>query len=89
MIDVRMRATFGIITFTVVGLIVALVLSPFVPADKEAISNVILGNALGWPAIILAYYFGSSSGSKEKTELMAARPDGTPDDPVFVEEEIE
>lgn len=75
MTDNVMRAVFGAMAFIVVAGVTWYVLSPLVPAEKEAIANVILGNVLSWPAIVLAFYFGSSSGSKEKTELMADEED--------------
>lgn len=85
--DKKMRATFGVAAFVFVGVIVTLILSPFVPAEKETIANVILGNALSWPAIVLAFYFGSSSGSKEKSQRAENRPMGTIGDPVHVDDD--
>jgi hypothetical protein len=86
MIDANMRALFGIAAFLWVGIVVALILSPFVPAEKETIANVILGNALGWPAIVLAFYFGSSSGSKEKSGVIHDHPSLRPGDPAHISE---
>lgn len=65
------RNSFGALAFIITGLVIAWVLSPYVPAEKEGISNLILGNVLGWPMMVLAFYYGSSSGSKEKTSMMA------------------
>lgn len=60
------RHAFGAVAFIVTAAVIAAVLSPWVPDSREAIANVILGNALGWPGMVLAYYYGSSSGSKAK-----------------------
>ncbi|MDZ7588228.1 MAG: hypothetical protein U5J78_03375 [Parasphingorhabdus sp.] len=70
--DSHMRAVFGVLTFAVVGAVVLLILSDWVSLEKEQIANVVLGNVLGWPAIVLAFYFGSSSGSKDKSEKWAS-----------------
>lgn len=64
--DHTTRNAFGAIAFILAGAIIAGVLSPYVPDSKEAIANVVLGNVLGWPGMVLAYFFGSSSGSKAK-----------------------
>lgn len=65
------RNAFGILAFLVTTAVIAGVLSPFVPDGKEAIANVVLGNVLGWPGMVLAYFFGSSSGSKAKDATLA------------------
>lgn len=64
------RLIFGLLGFMLAGGVIAGVLSPLVPTDKEAIANVILGNVLSWPAIVLAFHYGSSSGSKAKGKLL-------------------
>lgn len=81
------RGIFGALAFIVTGGAIALALSPWVAADKEQISLVVLGNVLSWPVLILQYYFGSSEGSKEKDRALAERPTGHANDPVHVEEE--
>ena len=65
------RNVFGGVAFVLAGAIIAGVLSPYVPDSKEAIANVVLGNVLGWPGMVLAYFFGSSSGSKAKDSALA------------------
>lgn len=35
----------------------------------------VLGAVTGWVSIILSYYFGSSKGSKEKTDLLNKQKD--------------
>lgn len=65
------RNAFGALAFFVAALVIAGVLSPFVPDSKDAIANVVLGNVLSWPGMVLAYFFGSSSGSKAKDAAIA------------------
>lgn len=85
----RARLFFGCLAFVCAIVVIALALSPFVPVEKEQIALIVLGNVLGWPLIVLGWYFGSSEGSAIKTEIMAVRPSGTPADPVHVEEDHE
>jgi hypothetical protein len=66
MSDTLARNIFGAIAFLTTAAVIAAILSPYVDTQKEAIANVILGNALAWPGMVMAYYFGSSSGSKAK-----------------------
>lgn len=61
---------FGATAFIITGIVIAFVLSPMVPQNKEVIANVILGNVLGWPAIVLAYYFGTSRSSADKDDVL-------------------
>ena len=69
------RLIFGLLAFLIAACVIGLVLSPYVPPDKEAISNLVAGNVLGWPAIVLAYHYGTSAGSVRKTELMGRKDD--------------
>ena len=69
--DQAARNAFGALAFLITGAIIAYVLSKFVPDSKESIANVVLGNVLGWPGMVLAYFFGSSSGSKAKDMALA------------------
>jgi hypothetical protein len=66
------RNVFGAMAFIVSAVVIGLVLSPYVPAGKEGIANLILGNVLSWPMIVISFFYGSSTGSKEKTAAMAA-----------------
>ena len=65
------RHIFGVLAFIVATMVIYLVLSPYVSPDKEQVANVILGNVLGWPMIVLSYYYGSSQGSQQKTDIIA------------------
>ena len=79
MTDKAARHWFGAMAFLVAILVIAAVLSPYVPTDKEAIANVILGNVLGWPMMVLAFHYGTTAGSARKTEIMGGvttQPEG-------------
>lgn len=76
--DQAARNAFGALAFLIAGAIIAGVLSPYVPDSKESIANVVLGNVLGWPGMVLAYFFGSSSGSKAKDSALAAAASDQP-----------
>jgi hypothetical protein len=90
MSDTAARNFFGTLAFVVAMIVIAAVLSPYVPNDKEAIANVILGNVLGWPMIVLAYHYGTNAGSARKTELLGAPSQvevvNPPSNPLPVEE---
>lgn len=64
------RNAFGGAAFVITAAVIGGVLSPYVPDGKEAIANVVLGNVLSWPGMVLAFYYGSSSGSKAKDARM-------------------
>jgi hypothetical protein len=72
--DTRARNWFGVLAFLMTGAVIGVILSPLVSDGKEAIANIILGNVLGWPMMILSYFYGSSSGSKSKTEALLHEP---------------
>lgn len=94
--DQRARNVFGALAFFVTAAVIGVILSPVVAESKEAIANVILGNVLAWPAIVLSYHFGTSQSSVEKNNVIAGlAADSTtvkpvevvnrPSDPVQVE----
>ena len=92
MTDATARNFFGALAFVVAVLVIGAVLSPFVPTDKDSIANVILGNVLGWPMMVLAYHYGTNASSNRKTELLgeqSAAPTGRADDPVHVAAELD
>lgn len=70
------RNIFGAVAFVLAGAIIAAVLSPYVPDSKEGIANVVLGNVLGWPGIVLAYHFGTTKSSTTKDATIARMADG-------------
>lgn len=58
-----------------------------IPEGNRDIAMVLLGIAMGWGGAVVQFHFGSSEGSKEKTNMLATRPTGEASDPVHVEEE--
>lgn len=58
-----------------------------IAVSGENILFMAVGIALGWGGTVLAYYFGTSESSAQKTELLERRPQGTATDPVHVEED--
>lgn len=70
MTDRHARHWFGAAAFISTMAVIAAVLSPYVPPDKETMANIILGNVLGWPGIILAFHYGTTAGSVRKTEML-------------------
>lgn len=69
-----------------VGIISGLFLLEIPEGNREA-AMLALGIVLGWGGTVVAWRFGSSHGSQRKTNMLAERPDGTPNDPVSVEVE--
>jgi DNA mismatch repair protein MutH len=58
-----------------------------IPTGNRDVAMVALGVALGWAGAVVQFYFGSSEGSKAKTDLLATAATGKADDPVHVETE--
>ncbi len=80
------RNVFGLLAFATTMMVIGLILSPWVPDSKEAIANVILGNVLGWPAIVLAFHFGSTQSSADKNRVIETLSGNTPLSPVDLPE---
>lgn len=71
-------------------LAVAIVMGLFrleLPEGNREVALVILGTVIGWASSVVNYHYGSSEGSKRKTDMLVTRPSGNPGDPVHVEEE--
>lgn len=86
----KSRLAFGIAVMILFGAaLFALVKFQLPDANNDAIMLLVGGiNTLA--AMVVGYYFGSSDGSKAKTAMMSSKPDGTPEDPVHVDDrEIE
>lgn len=69
-----------------IGALAALYLMPIPPENKDLIVFM-LGQLSGFTGAVMAFNFGTSRGSSEKTAMLANRPAGTPVDPVSVEVE--
>jgi len=44
-----------------------------IPAGNREVALVGLGMALGWAGSVVNFHFGSSAGSKDKTDLLAGQ----------------
>ena len=69
------------------GIVIGLFLVELPEGNRE-VALVILGTAIGWAGSVVNYHYGSSQGSKDKTEALLTRPTGKPEDPVHVEEDV-
>ena len=69
-----------------VGIIGLLFFVPLPDGNRE-VALVVLGVAIGWASSVVTFHYGSSEGSKEKSQMLATRPDGTAADPVHVEDD--
>ena len=69
-----------------VTIIVLLFFVPL-PQGNDEVALVVLGIAIGWASNVVQFHFGTSEGSKQKTDLLSERPSGTPGDPVHVEDD--
>jgi hypothetical protein len=67
------RLALGLAAFLVCAVIIVFALTGLVPADKEQLALIVVGQVLAWPGYVLAYYFGSSASSQEKTALLAPK----------------
>ena len=57
-----------------------------IPTANEQLLSYMLGQLSGFVAAIVAFDYGTSRGSEAKTDILAERPSGQPDDPVNVTE---
>lgn len=55
-----------------------------IPVGNREVALVSLGVALGWASTVVNFHYGSSEGSKAKTDLIAQQATGKGDDPVHV-----
>jgi DNA mismatch repair protein MutH len=69
----NMVGAFAMLTAS--GIITGLFLME-IPAGNRDVAMVALGVALGWAGAVVQFHYGSSEGSKAKTELLADKADG-------------
>lgn len=81
------RHVVGAVVMLMASVVIYLLFIKPIPDGNHDIAMVMLGIILGWAGNVVQFHFGSSDGSKQKTELMSERPDGTESDPVHVEED--
>lgn len=81
----------GLVGFAVMLLAIGIVTGLFVhelPEGNREVALVILGTVIGWAGAVVNYHYGSSEGSKRKTDMLATCPTGEAHDPVHVEEDL-
>ncbi|NVD44379.1 hypothetical protein [Qipengyuania atrilutea] len=83
----KTRFVLALIAIVLGGLIVAALIFWPIPEGNREPLMLALGLVLAWGGTAYGFFFGSSEGSAQKTEMLNQRPQGTPADPVFVEEE--
>lgn len=76
----------GWISGSFIGSLAALYVFP-IPADNKDLIVFMLGQLSGFMGAVMAFNFGTSKGSADKTAMLANRPAGTHSDPVSVVEE--
>jgi hypothetical protein len=69
----NMVGAFAMLTAS--GIITGLFMLEIPPGNRD-VAMVALGVALGWAGAVVQYHFGSSEGSKVKTELLAPKSAG-------------
>ncbi len=83
----KTRFVLAVIAIVLGGLIVsALIFWPIPEGNREPLM-LALGLVLAWGGTAYSFFFGTSESSAQKTEMLAHRPTGERDDPVFVENE--
>ena len=50
-----------------------------IPEGNAEVALVVLGVAIGWAGSVVAFHFGTSEGSKSKTDLLTRRGDDDDD----------
>lgn len=58
---------------------VGYILTKVVPAENKDIALLIFGNLMSWGGLIVGYFFASSKGSQEKTDIIAKSGPVDPD----------
>jgi len=46
------------------------ILTKTIPTENKDLAYMALGLALGWGTMVISYFFGSSKGSADKSEMM-------------------
>lgn len=68
----------NLVAFFALGIAAGIIVGLFaieLPVGNRDVAMVALGVALGWATSVVHWHFGSSEGSKAKTDILAARVD--------------
>lgn len=68
------RNVVGAFALTIAAGIIAGLFFLEIPLGNRDVAMVALGVALGWASAVVNFHFGSSEGSKAKTDLLAGPP---------------
>lgn len=70
------RIALMVVGFVVMALAIGIVAGLFlleIPLGNRDVAMVVLGVAIGWAGSVVSYFFGSSSGSARKTDILASQ----------------
>lgn len=81
------RALLTILIVVILALLIAGLFFIKIPAENKDLVNIGLGFIAGMATTIVTYYFGSSDGSRRKTDMLADQATGKPGDPINVKAE--
>lgn len=62
----------GVVMLLAIGIVAGLFLLE-IPLGNRDVAMVVLGVAIGWAGSVVSYFFGSSSGSARKTDIIASQ----------------
>lgn len=83
----KTRFALAILAILIGGGVIATLALVEVPEGNVDPLLLALGLVLAWGGTVFNFYFGTSQSSADKTDMLAHRPTGEPDDPVHVEED--
>jgi len=75
------RIAVGIYVLLVAAALMVALFLLELPEGNREIALVAFGIVLGWGSAVVQFHFGSSEGSKQKTEMMADEEPSAPDVP--------
>ena len=70
--DIFMYSLAALIMMLLFGSLFFIFIKP-IPSDNKDLAYMALGLALGWGSVVISYFFGSSKGSSDKTDIMSKK----------------
>ena len=74
--DIYMYALGAVIVIAILSIVALLVFYPVPPENREAFL-IVLGTITGSFVSVVSYFYGSSKGSSDKTDIMSKGDNGT------------